>query len=123
MAERRISATEARVHFGELLDSVRQNMDVVFVERAGVPQVVVVSVDEWHRHTRNKDPWAKFAELIEEHDAYMAEALRTGEVKDFGDIDVGELIRAGREERDELLLVDLRGREPDHQEGAAESVR
>jgi len=113
MAERRVSATEARVHFGELLDSVRQKADVVYVERAGVPQVVIVSVDEWHRRTRDdKDPWAKFAEGIEEYQAYMAEALRTGEVKDF---DGAEMIRLGREERDEQLLGNLLGRQPDHQ--------
>jgi hypothetical protein len=32
-AERRVSATEARVCFGELLDGVTNRHDVVFVER------------------------------------------------------------------------------------------
>jgi PHD/YefM family antitoxin component YafN of YafNO toxin-antitoxin module len=40
MTERTISATEARVHFGELLDSVVHNLDIVYVQRSGVPQAV-----------------------------------------------------------------------------------
>jgi prevent-host-death family protein len=43
--ERRVSATEARVRFGELLDGVTTSHDVVFVERAGKEVAVVVSVE------------------------------------------------------------------------------
>ena len=45
--ERRVSATEARVRFGELLDGVTAHHDVVFVERAGKEVAVVVSVEDW----------------------------------------------------------------------------
>ena len=44
--ERRVSATEARVRFGELLDAVTARHDVVFVERAGREGAVGVSVTE-----------------------------------------------------------------------------
>jgi len=98
MVERTISATEARVHFGELVDSVANRNDVVFVERAGVAQVVVVSVDEWQRRCQQEsDPWAGVAEMMEEHWAYMREEKRAGRVKDF---DLEELLRVAREDRD-----------------------
>jgi len=119
LTERRISATEARVHFGELLDSVAHNLDIVYVERAGVPQAVFVPIEEWKRRTRSIDPWTDFAEIMADHDTYMAEAIRTGEAEDF---DAAELIRAGREERDEQLLGDLLGRKHDHEAGSATST-
>jgi prevent-host-death family protein len=107
MVERTISATEARVHFGELLDSVSKRNDVVFVERAGVAQVVVVSVDEWQRRCqRASDPWAGVAEMMAEHWAYMRE--KYGDTLDH--IDWAEEIRAGREERDEQIRNGVLGR-------------
>jgi prevent-host-death family protein len=107
------------VHFGELLDSVVHHLDIVYVERAGVPQAVVVPIDEWKRHQRGKDPWAEFAEIMAEHDTYMADAVRTGQVEDF---DAVEQLRAGRGERDEQLLGGLLGRQHDHQAGPAASA-
>jgi len=97
MVERRISATEARVHFGELLDSVSKRNDIVFVQRAGAPAVVVVSLEEWQRRCEQaSDPWAGIAEEMEEHWAYMDEQ--------YGDSwhheAVDEILRAAREDRD-----------------------
>jgi prevent-host-death family protein len=107
MVERRISATEARVHFGELLNSVVHNLDIVYVERAGVPQVVVVPISEWKRHKQKRDPWEGFMAEMEDHWALMETEGKAGSAKD---VDAAELIRAGREERDEQLLGDLFGR-------------
>jgi prevent-host-death family protein len=106
MAERTVSATEARVHFGELLDSVTQKGDIVYVERAGVPQVVVVSVEAWKKRTSG-NPLEGFMDELEEHWAFIEEERKAGRFKDF---DAAELIRAGREERDEQLLGHLLGR-------------
>ncbi len=44
-----LSATEARVHFGQLLRRVRTTGQPVLVERGGAPQVVVLSVAEYER--------------------------------------------------------------------------
>jgi prevent-host-death family protein len=107
MAERTISATEARVHFGEVLDSVVKNMDVVYVQRGGRLAAVIVAIEEWKRHQQHKDPWDGFMEEMEEHWALLAEERKAGRLKDF---DAAELIRAGREERDEQLLGNLLGR-------------
>jgi prevent-host-death family protein len=97
MAERVISATEARVHFGELLDSVKHNMDIVWVQRAGVPQVVVVPVEVWKRHQQKEDPWTEAARRMEAHWKYMEEAQKAGRIKDVGP-STEEIIRAMREE-------------------------
>lgn len=106
--ERTVSATEARVHFGELLDSVAKRNDIVFVERAGVRQVVVVSMDEWERRCQGEnDPWAGLAEEMEEHWAYMDEQVRAGLAKPGN---VEEELRAAREERDEQILNAVLGR-------------
>lgn len=97
MSERTVSATEARVHFGELLDSVSKRNDIVFVERAGVPQVVVVSVEEWRRHTEGENSaWARVAEGMEDYWAYMRKTY--GDSLDGEDVD--ELLRSAREDRD-----------------------
>lgn len=46
---RTMSATEARVHFGELLRDVNENGQTVFVERGGQTKAVVLSLDEYRR--------------------------------------------------------------------------
>ena len=98
MAERTISATEARVHFGELLDSVVQNLDIVYVQRAGVPQVVVLPLEVWKKHQKEKeDPWTAAARRMEAHWEYMREARKAGRIKDVGP-STEEIIRAMREE-------------------------
>lgn len=108
MAERTVSATEARVHFGELLDSVVDKQEVVVVERAGVPQVVIVSVEEWKRHQPGEDPWTAAARRMEAYWKYMEEERKAGRIKDV-EVDVEEIIRRGREERDEQLLRNMLG--------------
>jgi prevent-host-death family protein len=47
--QRSVSATEARVHFGDLLQRLTQDEDVVVVERGGIPQAVVLSIGEYER--------------------------------------------------------------------------
>ncbi len=108
MAKRTISATEARVHFGELLDSVAQNNDVVYVQRAGVPQAVVVPVDVWEQSQEEEDPWTAAARRMEAYWEYMKKA-REARGDEYVEIDVEEIIRKGREDRDEQLLRNLRG--------------
>ncbi len=44
-----VTATRARVHFGELMRRVVEGGRTVIVERDGVPQVVVLSVAEYER--------------------------------------------------------------------------
>lgn len=97
--ERRVTATEARVRFGELLDGVMARQDVVFVERAGREVAVVVSVEEWRAACAGRsDKWERAnAMLAEYHELLRAE----GAVERLRGFDVEEAIRAGRDDRDE----------------------
>jgi len=47
--ERVMSATEARIHFGELLRQVSEQGQTIIVERDGEPQAVVISVTDYRR--------------------------------------------------------------------------
>lgn len=76
VAERRASATEARVRFGELLDGVTSRRDIVFVERAGREVAVVMSLEDWHAASRGRsDRWAR-ARASDERDQQTLDALR-----------------------------------------------
>ncbi|HEY2763982.1 MAG TPA: type II toxin-antitoxin system prevent-host-death family antitoxin [Pseudonocardiaceae bacterium] len=96
--ERRLSATEARVRFGELLDGVTARHDIVFVERAG-REVAVVSVEDWKAACAGRsDKWTQAnAMLAEYHERLRAE----GAIEQLRDFDVAGAIRAGRDDRDE----------------------
>jgi prevent-host-death family protein len=54
------SATEARVHLGEVMRWVVENRRPVIVERGGKPHVVVISAGEYERllaGQREEDDW------------------------------------------------------------------
>jgi len=46
---RMVTATEARIHLGELMRQVVANQEPVIVERRGRPHVVLLSMDEYER--------------------------------------------------------------------------
>ncbi|MGB9280638.1 MAG: type II toxin-antitoxin system Phd/YefM family antitoxin [Pseudonocardiaceae bacterium] len=98
-AERRVSATDARVRFGELLDGVTARHDVVFVERAGKEIAVVVSVEDWEAACAGRaDKWVRAnAMLAEFHERLRAE----GAVEQLKDFNVEAAIRVGRDDCDE----------------------
>lgn len=99
--ERRVSATEARVRFGELLDGVTARHDVVFVERAGKEVAVVVSVEEWEAACAGRSSkWARANAMLAE----LHERMRQdGTLDRLKDVDWAEVIRAGRAQRDQQL--------------------
>ena len=104
--ERRVSATEARVRLGELLDGVTARHDVVFVERAGKEVAVVVSVEDWKAAGAGRsDKWARANAMLGEcHERLRAD----GTLDRLQDVDWTEVIRAGRAERDQQLRDALR---------------
>jgi prevent-host-death family protein len=102
---RTVSATEARIRFGELMRRVTEEGDRVIVERAGKPHVVVLSVAEYKR-----------LQVRQQHDGWRAALEQVREVRDQisarrGDEPLSpspeEIIRRMREERSEQL-TDLR---------------
>lgn len=94
-----VSATDARIRFGEIMR--RAQKGPVIVERSGKPEVVVISKQEYDQlvgHSPPKD-WRKM--LDELHKRLRVElAGRTLPEPE-------EIIRQGREERDEQLLNNL----------------
>ena len=52
--ERVVSATEARIHFGELMRQVAETHEPIIVERGGRSHVVILSVEEFERLLRGQ---------------------------------------------------------------------
>ncbi len=99
--ERAMSATEARIHFGELMRRVVEHDEPVIVERSGKPEVVVISIAEYKRLRANHaDDWR--AQL----DAVHAQIRRKRGDEPLPPPE--EIIRAMREARDEQLINNLR---------------
>lgn len=65
--EKRISATEARVHFGEVMRQVIEGHEPVIVERAGKPEAVIISLAEYRRLQGHKvDDWRAQLDKVHE---------------------------------------------------------
>lgn len=47
--EHKVTATNARIHFGEVMRQVTEKGEPIIVERAGKPQVVIISVDAYEK--------------------------------------------------------------------------
>ncbi len=97
-----VSATEARIHLGELLDDIERH-EPIMVEHAGAAETAVVSTSEYQRLRddidQEKDWWSLAAR--------SREAFRS----QLGDREMPlavDLIHDGREERDAQLLDTLR---------------
>ena len=96
--ERTISATEARVRFGELMQRVADSGETVIVERDGVPRVATLSIDSYKHLKGEASPWEQWeASLRRLHERLRAELGATQLPSSV------EIIRQMREERDEQL--------------------
>ncbi len=95
--ERVLNATEARVHFGELLRRVAERDETVVVERGGIPQAVVMSVADYHRLMARSTggDWREAARAARER--------VKAELADAPAPPPEELLRQSREDRDEQL--------------------
>lgn len=91
--KRVLSATEARVHFGEVLRRVEDG-EVIVVEGRGRPQAVILSVKAYARLTAGKeDPLEALLSLNRAIHARLGRPLTPPE----------EVVSALREERDREL--------------------
>ena len=61
-----VSATEARIRFGELIRRVVEEREPVLVERGGKPYVVLLSVEEYERlkAIQSKETWQEIVEQV-----------------------------------------------------------
>jgi prevent-host-death family protein len=98
--ERRMSATEARVRFGELMRWVVESGQPVIVQRGGKPHVVVLSIDRYASLLTGQQEPEDWRELVRQ--------ARTQIEVDLGERELTppeEVLRGVREERDEQLLA------------------
>ena len=94
-----ISATNARIHFGEIMRRAKKGP--VIVERSGKPEVVVISKNKYDQliHAAPKQDWRKMLDSL--HEKLRIElAGRTLPAPE-------EMVREGRENRDKELLNNL----------------
>ncbi len=47
--QRAVSATEARAHFGQVVQNVCEGNEHVIVERDGIPVIAILPISEYHR--------------------------------------------------------------------------
>lgn len=102
--EKVVSATEARIHFGEMIRRVVEEEEVIVVEKGGISQLVMLSVGHYQQ-------------LKQEHAAQRQTAWKQimavhAMIRERrGDEPItpspSEIIRQMREERDEQLLAYL----------------
>ena len=96
--ERKISATDARIRFGELMRHVVEKQEPVVVERSGEPHVVVISVDEYERLRAAHQEQEDWRELVSQARARVRADLAERRLRP-----PEEVLREIREERDEQL--------------------
>ena len=98
--ERVVTATEARVRFGEMMRRVVEDDEAIIVERDGKRQVVFISIDEYEHYKATKPSWELLLEQTHELVARETEGRELPPVE--------EIISKMREERDAQLQDLLR---------------
>ncbi len=97
MFSRIVSATEARIHFGELMRQVVTRREAIIVERGGKSQVVILAVDEYERLRQAAGYRGWEAALTRAGEVGARIAARRGGV---ALPEAAEVIHEAREERD-----------------------
>lgn len=97
-AEPHLPATEARVHFGELIQAVEETGEAVLVERNGRPIVAVVQIDEYRRLQRKVKNDDLLASLEATREAFRA-AFRGSKEP----LNAAALVREGRDDHEDWL--------------------
>src|SRR4051794_12554196 len=100
-----LTATDARVHFGELMRQVVATQEPVIVERDGTPQVVVLSLAEYQRLTAGQPQPPDWWELATRSRQQIASRLQSTGCQ-MPPIDA--VFAQMRDERDEQLSSGLR---------------
>lgn len=93
-----VSATEARIHLGELMREAVESREPITIERGGSPHVVLLAVEEYERLLQEQQG-ENWQELV----ATAREQIRA-DLAGRSLPPVGEILTQLREERDEQLL-------------------
>jgi prevent-host-death family protein len=100
---RTVSATDARLHFGELMNEVMEHKQPILVEKNGKPQVVLLAIEEYQRLQKRDQPTGDILAQIEH-----SRALVTVDLRDRSLPHPAEMLRQAQEERSEHFLNLLR---------------
>lgn len=101
-----ISATEARIHLGEVLDQVETKGDRVVIERAGKPVAMLISMEASRELS---EPKSEIEALIERARRNRESIAKWRAIHRPGEPfpDLAEMLHEIREERDAQLLDNL----------------
>ena len=94
-----VSATDARIHLGELMRWAVESQQPVIVERGGKPHVVLLAVDEYERLRAGQQEQEDWRSLVRQARQQIETELGGRELTP-----AEEVLRQVREERDERLL-------------------
>jgi prevent-host-death family protein len=97
---RTVSATEARIHFGELSRHAVESQEPIIVERGGQPHIVLLSVAEYERLLRAQEKPKDWLVLVDKAREHIREQLKDRKLPP-----PEEILRQIREERDAQLLA------------------
>lgn len=111
---RTISATEARIHFGEVLRGVSEERATYLVERSGTPIAVVIPVEEYEALRQHEQGEYVRPEWLEE--IYRVGREWAASRKGMPPIDWDAIIHDSREERDAQLLDGVFGYKLDRED-------
>jgi len=92
--ERVVSATEARIHFGELMRRITEDKETVIVQHSGKPHIVLLSEAEYRRLLAAQERRADWKELVQRSREQIRAELGERELTP-----PEEIIRQMREER------------------------
>lgn len=96
---RTVSATEARVHFGEVTRRVEERGEAIVVERDGREVVAIISIADYRRLTALRATDHDWWQLMQQNHARILEEIGDRELTP-----ADELLHQLREERDAELL-------------------
>ena len=94
-----VSATEARIRFGEVMREVVESGEPVIVERDGAPHVVVLSIGEYDRLLKTQQCQEDWSALIDQSRARVQADLGGRELPP-----PEQVLQKIREDRDAQLL-------------------
>ena len=94
--DRVVSATEARIRFGELMRQAVENRETIVVERGGKAHVVIMSVEEYERLLKRQHQ-GDWRELV--HGARAQIQAELGDRTLPRPEDILDQIREGRDEQ------------------------
>ena len=98
--ERMVSATEARIHLGELMRRVVESQEPIIIQRGGKPHLILLSIAQYERLLKARQQEEDWRDLVRQARAQIQADLGGRELPPSE-----EILRQTRENRDEQLVA------------------